>query len=157
MSRVLNPRSKTSETAFSILCAAFSSFSPYLKSIAADSKAAKGFTVSCNPQCVENVYIHRSGFHIQHHIYYIYVYEDCEATFPQCLGADPCTGSKIPGSCNRSAYEKSNILLSRKKQDLNHTESPRAADGSNPTLPGIMAARSERISPNMTPVKMVSN
>lgn len=38
-----------------------------------------------------------------------------------------------------------------------HTESPREADGSNPTLPGITAARSERISPNMTPVKMISN
>jgi len=54
MSRVLNPRSKTSDTASSILFAAFSSFNPYLKSIAADRTAAMGFTVSCNSQCRHN-------------------------------------------------------------------------------------------------------
>lgn len=45
----------------------------------------------------------------------------------------------------------------REREELVYTDSPRLADGSIPILPVIIEASSDRISPNMLFVTIVSN
>lgn len=79
-------------------------------------------------------------------------------------------GSNNPGPYRKQEQEindSKEILLikklkfvvsgKRKKEKSVHTDSPRLADGSIPILPVIIDASSDRISPNMLFVTIVSN
>lgn len=127
MSPVLKPLFRASTTASSILFAAFSSPSPYFRSIAALRMVANGFALSC----------------------------PAISGAEPCIGSKspgPWFHHKFNHSdmvINRRNLETLDIILL--------TDSPRLADGSIPMLPVIIEASSDNISPKMLLVTIVSN
>lgn len=157
MSPVRKPLFKVSITAASILFAALSSPKPYLKSIAALSTVANGFALSW--KLVE----------------YVKNQKTCNSSRRKCdkstnLSSNIRSRTMYRFKKSRSLNQKNNsklvCLQSVFHANLNklneikyicRTDSPRLADGSIPILPVIIEASSDRISPKMLFVTIVSN
>ena len=114
MSPVLNPLFRAPNTASSILLAAFSSPSPYFRSIAALRMVANGFALSCKIQRKVLLFIfgiYRSSFDIGEEK--LCLFEEYRVrTCPAISGAEPCIGSKSPGPCYKQhAFFCSDVII----------------------------------------------